>query len=71
LYCQDNQVENINGLKSFKFLDTLLLGNNKLRDLDKFLRQISKFAFMKQLDLFGNPLAEEPDYRLKFIFLMP
>jgi hypothetical protein len=26
---------------------------------------------MKQLDLFGNPLAEEPDYRLKFIYLMP
>lgn len=26
---------------------------------------------MKQLDLFGNPLAEEPDYRLKIIYLMP
>jgi len=23
------------------------------------------------LDLFGNPLAEEPDYRLKIIYLMP
>ena len=71
VYCQDNDVGNINGLKKYKFLDTLLLGNNKLRDLDKFLLQITKFAFLKQLDLFGNPFAEEPDYRLKFVFLMP
>lgn len=26
---------------------------------------------MEQLDLFGNPLAEEPDYRLKIIYHMP
>lgn len=26
---------------------------------------------MEQLDLFGNPLAEEPDYRLKIIYNMP
>lgn len=64
-------VENINGLKNFKFLDTLLLGNNQLRDLDRFLLQLTKFAFLQQLDLFGNPLAEEPDYRLKIIYLMP
>ena len=33
--------------------------------------QLTKFAFLTQLDLFGNPLAEEPDYRLKIIYLMP
>jgi len=64
-------VSNINGLKRFKFLELLLLGNNKLRDLDKFLVDLTKFAFLQQLDLFGNPLAEEPDYRLKIIYLMP
>jgi U2 small nuclear ribonucleoprotein A' len=64
-------IENIHGLKKFKFLDTLLLGNNSLRNLDKFLLELTKFAFMKQLDLFGNPLAEEPDYRLKLVYLMP
>ena len=47
------------------------MGDNKLRDLDKFLDVITKFAFLQQLDLFGNPLAEEPDYRLKIIYLMP
>lgn len=29
------------------------------------------FSFLTQLDLFGNPLAEEPDYRLKIIHTMP
>ena len=42
-----------------------------MRDLDRFLLQLTKFAFLQQLDLFGNPLAEEPDYRLKIIYLMP
>jgi hypothetical protein len=42
-----------------------------LRNLDKFLAFLSKFAFLDQLDLFGNPLAEEPDYRMKIIYTMP
>ena len=67
----DDMVENINGIKKFKFLETLLLGKNDLRDLDKQLLELTKFAFLKQLDLFGNPLAEEPDYRNKIIYLMP
>ena len=62
---------NIDGLKKFKFLEVLLLGNNRLRDLDKFLVQLTKFQYMQQLDLFGNPLAEEPDYRMKIVYMMP
>lgn len=69
--CHNNLIDNINGLRKFKFLDTLLLGNNQLRDLDRFLVQLTKFAFLQQLDLFGNPLAEEPDYRMKLVYLMP
>ena len=49
----------------------LLIGNNRLRNLDKFLVFLQKFAFLDHLDLFGNPLAEEPDYRLKIIKTMP
>lgn len=59
------------GIKKFKFLKVLLLAENKLRDLDRFLDFLRKFAFLEQLNLFGNPLAEEPDYRLKIIHLMP
>ena len=71
LYCQDNSLVEIEGIKKFKFLNVLLIANNQLRDLDVFLEFLSKFAFLEQLDLFGNPLAEEPDYRLKIIKYMP
>jgi hypothetical protein len=42
-----------------------------LRDLDKFIDFLKGFAFLEQLDLFGNPLAEEPDYRFRLIHAMP
>jgi Leucine-rich repeat (LRR) protein len=71
VYCQDNSLENVQGITKFKFLDTLLISNNRLRSLDKFLVFLQRFAFLNHLDLFGNPLAEEPDYRLKIIYLMP
>lgn len=71
LYCQNNQLSNIEGIRRFKFLQVLLIGDNQLRDLDVFLEFLAKFAFLEQLDLFGNPLAEEPDYRLKIIKAMP
>jgi Leucine-rich repeat len=72
VYASDNLLENIKGLAAYKFLDTLCIGNNKLRNLDKFLEFLEvHFAFLEQLDLYGNPLAEEPDYRLKIIKAMP
>lgn len=71
VYCQNNILDNIDGLKKFKFLDSLLISNNRLRNLDKFIGFLSKFAFLDQLDLIGNPLSEEPDYRLKIIYAMP
>jgi Leucine-rich repeat (LRR) protein len=37
VYCQKNSLDDVTGLKKFKFLTTLLIGDNQLRDLDKFL----------------------------------
>ena len=71
VFCQNNELSNITGLAKYKFLNVLLIGDNKLRDLDDFLKFLSNFAYLQQLDLFGNPLAEEPDYRLKIIKNMP
>lgn len=60
------------GLRRYKFLETLFASHNQLRNLDKFLGFLSgTFAFLKELDLAANPLAEEPDYRLKIIHAMP
>ena len=47
VYAQNNVIENIEGLRKYKFLDTLLLSQNRLRNLDAFLQFLtSKFAFL-------------------------
>ncbi|KAG2435601.1 hypothetical protein HYH02_011893 [Chlamydomonas schloesseri] len=72
LYAQDNQICTLKGsLENFKFLETLDLSNNQLRDLDKQIKVLEKFKFIKELNLTGNPLCEEPDYRLIVIHRMP
>ena len=47
LYCQNNQLSNINGIQRFKFLQVLLIGDNQLRNLDMFLEFLKKFAFLE------------------------
>lgn len=71
VYASNNQFTNIKGISSYKFLQVLLAADNQLRDLEKFIDFLQGFAFLEQLDLFGNPLAEEPDYRLRLIHAMP
>lgn len=71
VYAQDNRLVSLSGIASFRFLRVLLARNNQLRNLDKQLQLLEKFAFLKKLDLFGNPVAEEPDYRLRLIYRIP
>jgi len=71
VYLQDNRLVSLSGLRPFKFLRVLMASNNQLRNLDKQLAVLSRFAFLKKLDLFDNPVAEEPDYRLRIIYHVP
>jgi len=71
IYLQNNRLVSLAGLRSFKFLKVLLASGNQLRNLDKQLALLSRFAFLKKLDLFDNPVAEEPDYRLRLIYQLP
>jgi len=71
LYAENNRLVSLAGAKNFKFLRVLMVGNNQLRNLDKQLALLSRFAFLKKLDLFDNPVAEEPDYRLRVIYHVP
>lgn len=71
VYVENNRLVSLAGLKSFKFLRVLLASGNQLRNLDKQLATLSRFAFLKKLDLFDNPVAEEPDYRLRLIYRVP
>jgi hypothetical protein len=71
LYIENNRLVTLAFLRSFKFLRTLLASNNQIRNLDKNLDLMARSSFLKKLDLFGNPVAEEPDYRLRMIYHVP
>lgn len=71
VYAQDNMLVSLAGLRTFKFLKVLLASNNQLRNLEKQLTLLRKFVFLQKLDLFSNPVAEEPDYRLRLIYNIP
>lgn len=71
LYIENNKLVSLAFLPKFKFLQKLLASNNQIRNLDKQLLVLEKASFLKNLDLFGNPLAEEPDYRLRLIYKAP
>ena len=58
-------------MSRFKHLDTLALNDNELRGLDGVLTFLKQFTLLRNLDLFNNPLAEEPNYRYKVILALP
>lgn len=55
-------------LSVMKFLRVLYLDNNKLRNLDKQINFLKALSFLENLNLTGNPLAEEPEYRSRVIY---
>jgi len=72
VFLQDNSLVSLSGLKNCKFLRVLLASNNQIRNLEKQLDFISsRFLFLKKLELSGNPIADEPEYRLRLIYHAP
>jgi Leucine-rich repeat (LRR) protein len=52
-------------------LELLSIYNNELRGLDNVIEFLGGFTYLRQLDLFGNPLSEEPYYRDRVIHGIP
>jgi len=72
LYVQNNNLKTLKGsLLKFKFLNTFNASNNQLHGLHATLDILSRLRRITHLDLFGNPLAEEADYRLHVIKRIP
>ena len=68
LCCANNHITTLEGsISKMKFLEVLYLNNNKLKNLEKVLFHLKQFSFLKNLNLFGNPVAEEPEYRPRVI----
>ena len=65
LYAHNNLLHTLRGsLHKFKFLNVLNVSNNKLHGLQATLDILTGFQYLHHLELFGNPLAEETNYRL-------
>ena len=72
VYAHDNQICTLKGsLLHWKFIELLDLGNNRLKDLEKQVAVLSSLLYLRNLNLKGNPLCEEPDYRLFVIHRLP
>eukprot|EP00659_Diplonema_papillatum_P006774 gene6774-10385_t len=72
LYLSGNEISTLSGdFENLKYLETLHLANNSLRNMEAACHKLAQLKYLKQLDLFGNPLAEEAAYRLYFVFHLP
>lgn len=58
-------------LPRLKFLQELRLYDNKLRDLQGILKVLSRLSRLRDLDIFGNAVVEEENYRLHVIRAIP
>ena len=68
LCCANNRINTLVGsIQKMKFLEVLYLNNNKLKNLELCLTYLKEFSFLKNLNLFGNPIAEEPEYRPRVV----
>ncbi|KAJ1494090.1 hypothetical protein T484DRAFT_1766595, partial [Baffinella frigidus] len=67
LSLEDNEVEALAGLAKLSTLLELYLGNNKVADLKEALN-LKPLPKLIILDLSGNPVCQEPAYRLYSIF---
>lgn len=72
LYLFNNKLKTLEGsLEYLKHLEVLLLYSNELRDLDKNIEFLKNYPNLKTLDIFDNPLCEEPNYRLRVVYNLP
>ncbi|NWS56067.1 LRC72 protein, partial [Chunga burmeisteri] len=72
LYLNNNELTDISGaLKHLRALQILLLHNNQLKKLGETVKELKGMISFQLLNLFHNPLAQDPDYRLYVIYLLP
>ena len=73
LYVHNNQLTTLkdSSVPHLAFVEELTMFSNHLEDLHATLKVLARLRHLKHLDMFGNPLAEEKDYRLHVIKLLP
>lgn len=67
LSLENNRIQDLTGLKSLENLLELYMGENLVKDL-KQIRNLAPLKNLIVLDLWGNPVSIQTDYRLFVIF---
>eukprot|EP00116_Pleurobrachia_bachei_P007108 sb/3467370/ len=72
LYLQNNMITSITGsLKQLKCLNTLFLHVNQLTCVRSCVRELRNMLSLHTLNLFGNPISQEENYREFVIHHLP
>eukprot|EP00002_Diphylleia_rotans_P025737 TRINITY_DN5099_c0_g1_i2.p1 TRINITY_DN5099_c0_g1~~TRINITY_DN5099_c0_g1_i2.p1 ORF type:complete len:114 (+),score=25.89 TRINITY_DN5099_c0_g1_i2:52-393(+) len=72
LYAHNNVIASLeNAFKNCRFIETLTLQNNRIKDLRLVSEQLQHLSYLKELNLVGNPVAEESNYRTTLIYCIP
>ncbi|NXL89410.1 LRC72 protein, partial [Alectura lathami] len=72
LYLNNNELTDLSGaLKDLRSLQILLLHNNQLKQLGETVKELKGLRSLQTLNLFHNPLAQDPGYRLYVIHCLP
>ena len=69
LYLHNNRINTLKGsLKYLKHIEMLALQNNRLTDLEATLKLMEHLTRLQELDMSGNALANELNYRPRVIY---
>ena len=72
LFLHDNEIKSLKNLRlECLFLEKLTLFGNKITDLNACLSTLKRLRHLEELDLMGNPCAEEPSYRTRVLAAIP
>jgi hypothetical protein len=72
LFLHNNEIKSLKTLRlECLFLEKLTLFNNNITDLNACLVTLKRLRHLEELDLTGNPCAEEPSYRIRVLAAIP
>ncbi|XP_077565640.1 leucine-rich repeat and guanylate kinase domain-containing protein [Stigmatopora nigra] len=64
-----NHISSLVGLSNLHLLGSINLEKNQVSELEE-CKYIHNLLLLRDLNLFGNPVQREPDYRLSVVFLL-
>ena len=69
LFLHGNRIKTLaeGSFEVFSFLNQLTLYNNQLEGLDNVIKELKGLRYLTVLDLYGNPIAQEDNYRLRVL----